>query len=91
MPSVTYLDLQRRLHKIPFRPFRIRLENNTTYDITEPWMVMVGQTSAIVVTRARTDEYGYQTALDWRAVSISHMLEFSDLETKQPERKRKPA
>jgi hypothetical protein len=91
MRKVNYLDLQRRLHNEPFRPFRMRLDNNTAYDITEPWMVMVGQTSAVVVTRSRTHEYGYQAALDWRTVSISHMLEFSDLETEEPERKRKPA
>ena len=91
MPVVTYLDLQRRIHDKPFRPFRIRLVNNTTYDITEPWMVTVGESSAVIVTRARTDDQGYQTALDWRTVSIAHMLEFSDLETKEQERKRKPA
>ena len=88
---MTYLDLQRRLHDKPFRPFRIRLVNNTSFDVTEPWMVMVGESSAVIVTRARTDEQGYRTALDWRTVSISHMLEFSDLATKQPERNRKPA
>ena len=85
------LDLQRRLHDRPFRPFRIPLVNNTSYDITEPWMVTVGQSSAVIVTRAVTDDHGYQTALDWRTVSISHMLEFSDIETKDRERKRKPA
>jgi len=88
---MTYLDLQRRLHDKPFRAFRIRMVNNTTYDVTEPWMVMVGQTSAVIATRVRTDEYGYQTALDWRTIPIAHVLEFSDLETKEPQQKRKPA
>ncbi len=80
---MTYIDLQRRLHDNRFRPFRMRLVNNTTYDILEPWMVMVGETSAVVATHVRKDEHGYQTALDWRTVSISHLLEFSDLESRQ--------
>ncbi|HSV13775.1 MAG TPA: hypothetical protein VLI90_05920 [Tepidisphaeraceae bacterium] len=86
---MTCLDLQRKLHDKPFKPFRIWLVNNTTYDVTEPWMVTVGETSAVIVTQSRKDEKGYELALDWRTVSISHMLEFSDLDVK--ERKRRPA
>jgi hypothetical protein len=52
-------------------------------------MVTVGETSAVIVTQSRKDEKGYELALDWRTVSISHMLEFSDLDVK--ERKRRPA
>ncbi len=76
--SMTYLDLQRKLHDKPFKPFRIRLVNNTTYDVTEPWMVTVGESSAVIVTQARKDDKGFELALDWKTVSISHMLEFSD-------------
>jgi hypothetical protein len=63
--------------------------NNTAYDILGPWMLTIGESSAVIVTRARKDDHGYETALDWRTVSISHMLEFSDIETKG--RQRKPA
>lgn len=89
---MTYLDLQRKLHDKPFRPFRIRLVNNTTYDVTEPWMVTVGESSAVIVTQSRKDDHGYELALDWRTVAIAHMLEFSDLPVAgQQERKRRPA
>ena len=88
---MTYLDLQRRLYDHPFKPFRIRLVNNTVYDITEPWMVTVGESSAVVVTRSRKEDSGYQLALDWRTVSISHMLEFSDIDNKDRGREQKPA
>ena len=84
---MTYHDLQRKLHENPFKPFRIRLVNSTTYDILEPWMVMVGETSAVVATHTRKDEKGYELALDWKTVSISHMLEFSDLPEKQSKRR----
>ena len=88
---MTYHDLARRLNENPFKPFRIRLVNNTTYDVTEPWMVTIGETSAFVVTQSRHDERGYRVALDWRTISISHILEFSDLNEKDTPRKRKGA
>ncbi len=84
---MTYLDLQRKLHDNPFKPFRIRLVNNTTYDIAEPWMIIIGDSSAVIVTQARKDDKGYEVALDWRTVAIAHMLEFSDLDDKKRERK----
>lgn len=86
---MTYLDLQRRLHDLPFKPFRIRLVNNTSYDVMEPWMVTVGESSAVIVTRSRKDDAGYELALDWRTVAIAHMLEFSDIETKDRSRGQK--
>jgi hypothetical protein len=88
---MTYLDLQRKLHDQPFKPFRIRLVNNPTYDITEPWMITVGESSAIVVTRVRTDDRGYHVAEDWRTISIAHILEFQDLPSAPPQAKRKRA
>jgi hypothetical protein len=85
---MTYLDLHRKMNDKPFKPFRIRLVNGTTYDVVEPWMITIGETSAIVVTHVRKDDLGYETAMDWRTISISHILELSDLETKKRDRKR---
>ena len=53
---VTTLDLQRKLHDKLFKPFRIRLVNNITHDIQEPWMIIVGESSAVIVTQARTSD-----------------------------------
>ena len=44
-------DLLRKLDDQPFRPFRIRLVNNTTYDIVDPGMVIVGDSSAVIATQ----------------------------------------
>lgn len=88
---MTYLDLQAKLHDNPFKPFRIRLVNNTTYDVLEPWMIIIGESSAVVVTRVRKDDRGYETAQDWRTISISHILELSDIESKTQDRRRRPA
>ena len=76
---MTYVDLQRRLHDNPFRALRIRMVNSSTYDILEPWMVMVGETSAVIATQTRKDDRGFEVAMDWKTVSIAHMLELSDL------------
>ncbi len=53
--------------------------NNSVYDIVELWMVMVGEASAVIATQTRKDERGFELALDWKTVSIAHMLELSDL------------
>lgn len=66
---MTYHDLQRKLHDQPFRPFKIMLINGTTYEVTEPWMVTIGESSAVIVTQVRRDEKGYNVAMDWRTVS----------------------
>jgi hypothetical protein len=80
--SMSYRDLQNKLHDQPFKPFRIRMVNNTVYDIREPWMLTVGELSAIIVTQTRKDDRDYEVALDWRTVSIPHVIEFSDLDSK---------
>lgn len=54
--------------------------NSTVYNIAEPWMVTIGESSAIVVTQSKQDERGLRIAAEWKTVSIAHMLEFSDIE-----------
>ena len=77
-------DLLRKLNDPPFKPFRIRMVNNTTFDITEPWMIVPGESSAIILANPLyREDKGYQPVHDWKTVSIHHMLEFSDLNPKQ--------
>jgi hypothetical protein len=78
---MTHHDVIRKLDDQPFKPFRIRLVNNTTYDILDPGMIIVGDSSAVVATQNIRDETGHRVTTDWRTVSIAHMLEFSDLQT----------
>jgi hypothetical protein len=86
-----YGDLYRKLRDHPFKPFRIRMVNGTTYDIHEPWMVIPGDTSAVVVTQSRTDDRGFTIADDWRAVAIAHMMEFSEISPRENGRRKKRA
>ena len=82
-------DLAKKLHDHPFKPFRIRMVNSTIYDILSPWMMIVGQTSAVVATETQKTDRGHEIALDWKTVSIHHMMEFADLPSSSKSSKRK--
>jgi hypothetical protein len=88
---MTYRDLARRLDDAPFKPFRIRMVNNTTFDVFDPGMVILGESSAVVATQHIRDEQGRRTPTDWRTISISHILEFADINEKEGARRRKGA
>ena len=75
---MTHHDLLRKLDDQPFRPFRIRLVNNTTYDVVDPGMIIVGDSSAVIATQNIRDEKGHRVTTDWRTVAIAHMLELSE-------------
>jgi len=77
---MTHHDVIRKLDDQPFRPFRIRLVNNSKFDILDPGMIIVGDSSAVVATQNIRDDKGHHVTTDWRTVSISHMIEFSDLQ-----------
>ena len=86
---MNYRDLHRRLYDFPFKPFRIRLVNNTVIDVPDPGLVIVGETSAVVATQTELDDKGVRVATDWKTLSIAHMLEFADIRGKNGESKRK--
>jgi hypothetical protein len=81
-------DLLNRLHDEPFKPFRVRLTNNSTIDIPEPGLVVVGPTSAIMPVQTMKDEIGYTLVTQWRTIALSHMMEFVDLDPPKSSRKR---
>lgn len=77
---MTSQDLLRKLNDRPFKPFRIRMVNNTVYDITEPRMITSGDSSAIIfMSPPYREDKGHQVVHDWKTVSIHHMIEFTDL------------
>jgi len=87
---MTYHDLLRKLNDRPFKPFRIRMVNSTIYDISEPWMIVPGESSAIILANpAFREDKGYQVVHDWKTVSIHHMAEFSDIRSKGNGRERR--
>jgi hypothetical protein len=73
-------DLLSRLNGHPFRPFRVRLTNNTAIDVTEPGMVIVGPSSAVLPTEFARSEYGEKMALRWKTIALNHIVEFNNLD-----------
>jgi hypothetical protein len=47
-----------------------------------PGPVIVGESSAVVPTAMERDEKGYQVAVDWKTISINHIVELIDLHVK---------
>jgi hypothetical protein len=71
-------DLIRRLEDSSFRPFRIHLSDGTLLDVKQPGMVIVGLSSAVLPTQFG-EEDGKRIATDWRTITLSHIVQFSDL------------
>ena len=82
-------DLLNKIHDMPFKPFRVRLTNNTTLDVTDPGVVIVGPTSAVMPVQTTKDDLGYTLVTRWRTVALSHMVEFVDLDPPKPSPKRR--
>jgi hypothetical protein len=80
-------DLLSRLNDQPFKPFRMRLLNNSAVDVLHPGSVIVGETSAIVPTEWGVSDRGRRIALDWKTIAIDHITEFVDLKVKDNGRK----
>ena len=60
------------------------MADRRTFDITQPWMVVTGDSSAIILTNPfYREETGYQVVHNWKTVSTDEMLEFSDLNPKR--------
>jgi hypothetical protein len=72
-------DLLGRLRDMPFRGFRIHLSDGSAIPVTEPGMIIVGPSSAVVPTEFGTEQ-GERVATRWRTVAIAHMVQFSDLD-----------
>jgi hypothetical protein len=88
---MTSQDVIRKLNDRPFKPFRIRLVNNSTYDVVDPGMIIVGDSSAVVATQNIRDDKGDYVTTDWRTIAIAHILEFADLQpSRDGKRKGKP-
>ena len=63
--------------------------NSTVIDVPDPGLVIIGETSAVVATQTELDDRGVRIALDWKTISISHMLEFSDIKEKNGHSKKR--
>jgi hypothetical protein len=81
-------DLLTRLRDLPFRGFRIHLSDGSTIPITEPGMIIVGPSSAVLPTEFGSEQ-GERVATRWRTVALAHMVQFSDLDESISGKRRK--
>lgn len=72
-------DLLNRLEDHPFKPFRVHLSDGTMLAVSEPGMVLVGRSSAVLPTAFTRDGEGHRIAEHWRTISLIHIVQFSSL------------
>ena len=78
-----------RLHDEPFRPFRTHLSDGMVLEVPERAMVIVGRSTAVLLSRFGRDEEGRLLAESWRTVALVHMVQFSDLNEKTNGRRKR--
>jgi hypothetical protein len=83
-------DLIQRLEDKPFKPFRVHLSDGTILAVPEHWMVVVGDTTAIIPSKYGRDEDGYRIAKRWRTVDLLHIVQFSDMGDRANGRRHRP-
>ncbi len=81
-------DLTSRLADRPFRGFRIHLSDGSSIPVTDPGMLIVGPSSAVLPTEFGKEE-GERVATRWRTVALAHMVQFSDLDEPLSGKRRK--
>ena len=84
-------DLLNRLFDKPFKAFRLHLSDGSRLDVSEPGMLIVGESSAVIPSVWTKDEEGRRFAKHWRTVALSHIVQFGDIEeTVEGKKKRRP-
>lgn len=91
MPRMSYQNLLRKLNAAPFKAFRIRLSNSSAIVVLEPGSVIVGESSAVLPVETVIDDRGNRVIRNWKTISIRHIVEFTDIDGKDSDRKRKRA
>jgi hypothetical protein len=64
----------------PFRPFRIRMASNQSFDIRHPEMILVGRSSVRIYTASGTDQ-----SEKWHDVSLMLMETIEPLDAPVPQ------
>lgn len=72
-------DLIHRIQDQPFKAFRIHLSDGSNIPVTEPGMVIIGRSSAVLPVQFGKED-GERVVDRWRTVAMSHMVQFSDID-----------
>ena len=77
---MTRHDFNLRLHDQPFRPFRVHLSDGSMIPVMNPGLAFVGESTVLMPTEVGNDPEGFPLVKRWRTVSLSHMVQFSDVD-----------
>ncbi len=55
------------------------MSDGTKLDVTDPGMIVVGMSSAVVPVRWGKDEEGRKLARNWRTIALAHIVQFSQI------------
>ena len=72
-------DLINRLSDRPFKGFRIHLSDGSSIPVSDPGMIIVGPSSAVLPTEFGREQ-GERVATRWQTVALSHMVQFADMD-----------
>ena len=81
-------DLINRLSDRPFKGFRIHLSDGSSIPVSDPGMIIVGPSSAVLPTEFGREQ-GERVATRWRTVALSHMVQFADMDEPVSGKRRK--
>jgi hypothetical protein len=80
-------DLLDRLQAQPFRRFRIHLADQSTLNVRQPRMAIVGLDHAVLATRFRVDAKGRGIALDWRTIALADIVQLTEVTANRRKRR----
>jgi hypothetical protein len=72
-------DVRQLLTSMPFRPFRFKLTDGTSYDVRHPELVMVGRSTIFLGMPANGDEDPLYE--DFRLIDLLHIMQAEPLDT----------
>jgi hypothetical protein len=73
-------ELLLKLEDDPFKPFRVHLSDGTIVPVTDRFMVIVSDTTAIIPGEYGRDQDGVRVAKRWRTVDLLHIVQFSQVD-----------
>lgn len=73
-------DLFDRVYDRPFKPFRVHLSDGSRLDVTDPGMLIIGDTSAVLPSVWTRDDEGRRIAKHWRTIALAHIVQFGDID-----------
>jgi hypothetical protein len=77
---MTALDMNRRLYRRPFKPFRIHLSDGSTIPVVNATPMLVSDEWAVVPLETAKDPNGYPYVKRRRTIALADIVQFTDVD-----------